>query len=253
MAWFQWAWPEFSSAASTSNLCGQVVSWTQDWQQPLVPTFTLEDTPQGHQQVCISDMTPQTPLSPCLLIHEPHIPGSYAILFFRASDFIFTTRHIHNWVWFPLWLSSLSGGISPLFPSCILDTYWPEGLIFQCHIFFAHHWLNVHEFEQISGDSEGQVSLSATVHGVTKNCTQFSNWTLPFQQQQPCLLRSSRYVPFTQDLPVLYSRSLLVIHFNLVGYPYLYISMLTYSCTIAVCTCQSQTPNSIPPRTLLPW
>ena len=44
----------------------------------------------------------------------PNIQGSYAILFFTASDFTFTTRHIHNWVSFPLWpsLYILSGAIS---------------------------------------------------------------------------------------------------------------------------------------------
>ena len=48
------------------------------------------------------------------LIHGPNILDSYAILFFKASDFTFTTRHIHNWVSFPIWLSLfiLSGGIS---------------------------------------------------------------------------------------------------------------------------------------------
>ena len=37
------------------------------------------------------------------------------------------TRHIHNWVSFLLWLSLfiLSGAISPLFPSSILDTSCP--------------------------------------------------------------------------------------------------------------------------------
>ena len=30
------------------------------------------------------------------LIHGPNIPGSYAILFFTATDLIFTTRHIHS-------------------------------------------------------------------------------------------------------------------------------------------------------------
>ena len=36
----------------------------------------------------------------------------------------------------------LSGAISPLFLSSILDTYWPGvgfGLIFQCHIFLPFH------------------------------------------------------------------------------------------------------------------
>ena len=32
------------------------------------------------------------------LIYGPNIPNSYAILFFTALDFTFTTRHIHNWV-----------------------------------------------------------------------------------------------------------------------------------------------------------
>ena len=44
--------------------------------------------------------------------------------FFIALDFTFTTRCI-----------IFSGAISLLFPSCILDTYQPGGLIFQCHIF----------------------------------------------------------------------------------------------------------------------
>ena len=35
------------------------------------------------------------------------------------------------------------------------------------------HHLHNHEFEQTPGDSEGQGSL-ATVHGVEKNWTQFS-------------------------------------------------------------------------------
>ena len=46
-------------------------------------------------------------------------------------------RHIHNWASFPLWLSLviLSGVISLLFPTSILDTKWPTGFIFQYHIF----------------------------------------------------------------------------------------------------------------------
>ena len=39
------------------------------------------------------------------LIHGPNIPVSYAILLFTASDFTSITRHIHNWVFFLLWLS----------------------------------------------------------------------------------------------------------------------------------------------------
>ena len=62
------------------------------------------------------------------LIHGPNILGSYAILFFIALDFTFSTRHIHNWMSFLLWPSCLilSGAISncPLLsPSRILDTF----------------------------------------------------------------------------------------------------------------------------------
>ena len=32
-----------------------------------------------------------------------NIPGSYALYVFTSSDFIFTTKHIHYWVSFPLW------------------------------------------------------------------------------------------------------------------------------------------------------
>ena len=39
------------------------------------------------------------------LIRRPNIPGSYATLFFTASDFASITRHIRNWVLFSLWLS----------------------------------------------------------------------------------------------------------------------------------------------------
>ena len=48
-------------------------------------------------------------------------------LFFRAANFIFTTRYIHNWVSFLFWPSIfiLSRVISLFFPSSILDIYQP--------------------------------------------------------------------------------------------------------------------------------
>ena len=69
------------------------------------------------------------------------IPMQYCSL---ALDFTFITRHIHNCVSFPLWPSHfiLCGAISncpPVFPSGILDTFQPEGLIFWCHIFLPFH------------------------------------------------------------------------------------------------------------------
>ena len=50
-------------------------------------------------------------------------------VFFTVSDFTFTTRHIHNWLLFLFWLNLfiLSGAVSLLFPSSILDTYCPGG------------------------------------------------------------------------------------------------------------------------------
>ena len=74
-------------------------------------------------------------------IHGPNIPGSYAILFFTASDFTSITSHIHNWVLFLLWLHLfiLSVVIYPLFSSSILGTYLPGEFIFQCPMFLPFH------------------------------------------------------------------------------------------------------------------
>ena len=82
------------------------------------------------------------------LIHGPNIPVSYAILFFAASDFTFITRHIHKWSTFLLWPSCLilPGTISGsplLFPTSILDTFQPGGIIFWCRIFLSFY--TVHE------------------------------------------------------------------------------------------------------------
>ena len=53
----------------------------------------------------------------------PNIPGSYAILFFTASNFAFTTRHIHNWALFPLWLS-LFHSFRSYFSALSSVAYW---------------------------------------------------------------------------------------------------------------------------------
>ena len=60
----------------------------------------------------------------------------------------FTTRHVHSWASFLLWFNFfiLSRTIYPLFPSSILDTYQPGGLIFQFHIFLPFH--NVYEIRR---------------------------------------------------------------------------------------------------------
>ena len=81
------------------------------------------------------------------MIHGPNIPGSYAILFFTASDFTFSTRHIHNWASFLLWpscliLSEAVNNCPPLFPSSILNTFQLKGLIFSV-ISFALFMLSI--------------------------------------------------------------------------------------------------------------
>ena len=50
------------------------------------------------------------------MIHEPNIPGTYAILLFTVSDVTSITSHIHNCMLFLLCLRLfiLSGGSSPL-------------------------------------------------------------------------------------------------------------------------------------------
>ena len=83
------------------------------------------------------------------MIHGPNIPGSYAILFFTASDFTSVTSRIHNWVLFLLWLhlSILSGIIFPLFSRSILGTYWPGD-----HLSVAYRFA----FSYCSWDSQGK-------------------------------------------------------------------------------------------------
>ena len=77
-------------------------------------------------------------------IHQPNIPGSYAILFFIASDFTSISSHIHNWILFLLWLYLfiLSRVIFPLFSGSILGTSHPGEFIFQCPIFLPFHTLH---------------------------------------------------------------------------------------------------------------
>ena len=69
------------------------------------------------------------------------ILGSYAILFFTASQLASITSHIHSWVLFLLWLHPfiLSGVISPLISSSILGTYRPGEFLFQCPVILPSH------------------------------------------------------------------------------------------------------------------
>ena len=90
------------------------------------------------------------PLIPLLLSpawpHPIYLDSwTYAILFFTALYFPFTTRHTHNWVSFPLWPSCfiLSGAISncsPRFPSTYighLSTWGAHLLVSGCFAFYS--------------------------------------------------------------------------------------------------------------------
>ena len=57
------------------------------------------------------------------LIHGPNIPGSCAILFFRALDFTSITSHIHNWVFF-FHFGSISSFSLELFLYSSPIVYW---------------------------------------------------------------------------------------------------------------------------------
>ena len=78
------------------------------------------------------------------LIHGTKILGFYAIPFFTALDFTFTTRHVHNWVSFLLWprcfiLFEAVSNCSLQFSSSILVTFQAGWPIFWCHIFLQFH------------------------------------------------------------------------------------------------------------------
>ena len=78
------------------------------------------------------------------------------------------TGHIHNRASFLLLLNSLSGAIYPLFPSSILDTYQPGGLIVQCHIFLSFNSVHGVLKERILEWFVIPVSFSSQVIGMQK-------------------------------------------------------------------------------------
>ena len=125
------------------------------------------------------------------MIHGPNIPGPYAILLFTTSDFASITSHIHNWVLYLLWLHLfiLSGVISPLISSSILDTYRSGGgggAVFPCGSAGKESACNAGDMGSIPelGRSPGkrniyllqyyglENSMDCIVHGVAKSRTQ---------------------------------------------------------------------------------
>ena len=62
-------------------------------------------------------------------------------------------------------------------PDAGKDWWHEEKLVTEDEMVGWHHWLNGHEFEQTSGDSEGEEAWHTTVHGVTKSWPWLSSWT----------------------------------------------------------------------------
>ena len=89
----------------------------------------------------MSVFTRYLPLDQFILIHGPNIPSFYAILFFTALDFTFSTRPIHILALFPLWPSPfiLYRAVPLLFPSSTLDICQRGELTFWCHVFLPFH------------------------------------------------------------------------------------------------------------------
>ena len=72
------------------------------------------------------DLRFQVPMEYCSLQHQTLL---------SPPDTSTSEHHFH----FGPSFSFFSGVISPLFPSGIWETYWPEGLIYQCNIFLPYH------------------------------------------------------------------------------------------------------------------
>ena len=58
-----------------------------------------------------------------------------------------------------------------------------------------HHWLNVCEFDQTRGDSEGQGNLCAAVHGVAKSQIQLNDWTTIQTLEYSCKATKKTQIP----------------------------------------------------------
>ena len=107
------------------------------------------------------------------LIHWPNIPGSYAILLFRAEYLASITSHIHDWALFLLWLSLfiLSGVISPLIYSSILT--WAHLLTWRVNLSVSY----LFAFSYCSWVSKDR-NTDVVCHSLLQ-------WTLLCQNSQP--------------------------------------------------------------------
>ena len=140
------------------------------------------------------------------LIHGPNIPGSYAVLFFTASDFTFTTRYIHSWALFLLWLSCFifTEAISNyplLFLSNILNTFWTGGAHLPVSYLFAYSYCSWGSCNKNTGRGCHFLLRWTTF------CQNSSLWPVhPGWPCTACLSFTELYKPLHHDKPVIHER-----------------------------------------------
>ena len=77
-----------------------------------------------------------------------------------------------------LWLPDVKNWLTGKDPDAGKDWSQEEKGMTEDEMVGWHHWPNGHEFEQALGVGDGQGSLAYAVHGVTKNWTVLSSWTV---------------------------------------------------------------------------
>ena len=113
----------FQNRTNTNGLSWVFLKLSALW---WIKIRVLPKLTDGRDWMWFMDLTFQVRLPyKTTLILWPHIPSSYAILFFTALNFTSTTWCIHNWTLFLLWLSLfiLSGAISLLFSISMLELW----------------------------------------------------------------------------------------------------------------------------------
>ena len=105
---------------------------------PFLKTYSVRIS--IHSQTWVG-MLPTAANTKISIFTEGQTQTGCCAVFSAASDFTFATRHTHHRASLLLWLSLfiLSGAISLLFLSSILDTVQPVRLTVQCHVFSPFH------------------------------------------------------------------------------------------------------------------
>ena len=143
----QWCHPIISSSVIPFSFCPQF--FTASGSLPTSQLFTSGGQSIGASATFLRCHCLPLPFPACP--HPIYLDSWTTHSRFLCNTFLYSIgfyfhhqTHIHNWVLFQLWPSHfiLSGAISScplLFPSSILDTFWPRRLIFWCHNFLPCH------------------------------------------------------------------------------------------------------------------